>query len=294
MARDAQMPAPPGQTVSEQRAARELAYADRSRDAVKTNGVTTTEIAIAGVPCLEIAPAEAAPGRAVVYLFGGGFVFGSPWQDMTICAGLATGMGTRVIAPFYRLAPEHPFPAALNDCAAVLEAVLKQTSGATYLAGESAGANLALAISLQRFQQNLPGPLALGLMSPSTDQTDYGDSYLTNRDPVLARERIDAVPRIYAPGADLTDPLISPIFGTYGPGFPPTLITTGTRDLFLSSCARQARVMREAGATVDLRVWEGMWHAFEFYAELPESAASLSDISTFLLSAGPDRSPALP
>ena len=201
---------------------------------------------------------------------------------MTIIAALATGTGATVIAPRYRLAPEHPFPAGLDDCTAVLRALLGDPGRIVTLAGESAGGNLALAATLRLMEEGAPLPRALALMSPAAALDDLGDSYEMDRDPTLSRDRLDSGHALYAPGADLTDPGISPIYGTITADFPPLLMTSGTRDMLLSGCLRFARVLREAGGTVDLRVWEGMWHVFEFYPDLPEADASLAELAQFL------------
>ena len=125
-------------------------------------------------------------------------------------------------------------------------------------------------------------PRAIASLSPATDLGDMGDSAEADRDPFLPRSRTADVTLAYARGQDLTDPDLSPIYGPFDATFPPTIVTTGTRDLLLSSCVKLARVMREAGAPVDLRVWEGMWHVFEFYPDLPEAQASLTEIADFL------------
>lgn len=268
--------------LDQQRALREAHYAPHSARWLAHHDLTQRDMRVAGIPCCEVIPANPHPDRVLVYLFGGGFVFGSPHQDMAIIAALAAHTNTRVWAPYYSLAPEHPYPAALDDCTRVLNAALDQFPGNVALTGESAGATLALAATLRCRAAGTPVPRALGLMSPATDQGDFGDSYLTARDPVLDPGRVDAVSQIYAPGRDLTDPGISPIYGAFDADFPPAMITTGTRDLFLSSCVRLARVLRDAGAPVDLRVWEGMWHAFEFYGDLPEAQASLRDLAAFV------------
>ncbi len=122
------------------------------------------------------------------------------------------------------------------------------------------------------------------MFSPVSDLGDLGDSLLCNagQDPTLSPGRIPEVEEAYVAGADTTNPEVSPIYGKFDADFPPTFITSGTRDLLLSSCVRLARVMHDAGASVDLRIWERMWHVFEFYSEIPESDASLSEISVFL------------
>ena len=257
------------------------AYAPESQKALETYEVKCIDTEIAPVPCMELTPSGSRGRRQLLYLFGGGFVQGSPFEDLPISAALAAKTKTRVIAPKYRLAPEHPFPAALDDATAVATALL-ENSPATLLAGESAGGNLALALVHRLRDRGQPVPRAIAALSPAADLDYFGDSHLADRDPFLAATRTDEVRAAYLGHMDPKHPEISPIYGQFDPDFPPTLVTTGTRDLLLSSCVRLARVMRDAGAPIDLRVWEGMWHVFEFYSRIPEAEESLNEISDFL------------
>ena len=236
---------------------------------------------VAGIPCLILTPPDAQPDRVVLYAYGGGFTLGSPEEDIPISARLSAGCRAKVISPVYRLAPEHPFPAGLDDMTAVARQLLAGSDRVAF-AGESAGATLLLSTILRLRAAGGAVPVAAALMSPATDQGDWGDTFEIDRDPTLLPERVAQVASVYAPGEDLTDPDISPIFGTFDAEFPPLVVTSGTRDLFLSQSARLARVMREAGAEIDLRVWEGMWHVFEFYPELPEAKASVAELADFL------------
>ncbi|MEM1199219.1 MAG: alpha/beta hydrolase [Pseudomonadota bacterium] len=256
-------------------------YRPASEQAVKTNGVTCAHIEVAGIDCLEISPPQMRDTRQLIHLFGGGFVQGSPFEDLPISATLAAKTGARVISPTYRLAPEHPFPAALEDVTAVTAAVLTDNPG-TLLVGESAGGNLALALVHRLRQQGQSVPKAVATLSPATDLDFMGDSHNADRDPFLPAAGTDFVCAAYLGDTDPQQPEVSPIYGKFDANFPPTLVTTGTRDLLLSGCVRLARVMREAGAPVDLRIWEGMWHVFEFFPGTPEAEASLSEIAAFL------------
>lgn len=272
----------PDQPMAAIREAQRLAYTPAVEMALRLYPVNTTEVIVAGVPCMDIRPqtSDAANAGTLVYCFGGGFMVGSPFEDLPITAALAVKTGARVIAPYYRLAPEHPFPAALDDCYLVAQAVAEQ--GDFCLAGESAGGNLSLAVTHRLQQHGQRVPRALAVLSPASDMHDFGDSGIADRDPVLNRADTVGVEAAYVAGQDATQAEISPVFGVFDHTFPPTIITTGTRDFLLSSCVRLARVMREAGAPVDLRVWEGMWHVFEFYPDIPEADASLSEIAEFL------------
>ena len=128
-------------------------------------------------------------------------------------------------------------------------------------------------------------PAAVALLSPWSDLSKTGDTQTTlaGLDPTLHYElTIKDAALAYAAGRALTDPLVSPLYADYRPGFPPCLITTGTRDLFLSDCARLSTKMRLAGVDATLHVWEGMWHVFEFYSEIPEAGRSLAEVAVFL------------
>ena len=243
--------------------------------------VTIAEVEVGGVACMEVCTDGAAPTKGtILYLFGGGFMVGSPFEDLPITAALAVKTGARIVAPYYRLAPEHPFPAALDDAFAVAQALSGE--GGFCLAGESAGGNLSLALTHRLRACGLPVPGAIAALSPACDLNDFGDSAVADRDPVLRADEGPNITIAYLAGHDVTDPEASPVFGAFDAAFPPTLITTGTRDMLLSSCVRLARVMREGGAAVDLRVWEGLWHVFEFYPDIPEAELSLTEIADFL------------
>ena len=189
----------------------------------------------------------------------------------------------------YRLAPEHPFPAGLDDCMAVYKTLEDRLrSGNVVVFGGSAGGGLALAMLLRAKEDGLPMPAALGLFSPWSDLSRTGDSYFANegRDPVLRwGGNLEYFAAAYAGDRDRKDPLLSPIHGDYD-GFPPTLIVTGTRDLFLSNAVRLSRRMRLAGADAELRVWESMFHGFDLMPGLPEGEQAHAEMADFLVRKG--------
>lgn len=270
-------------TLERCRAEARAEFLPRGERAVERAGVSVTECKIGGVPCLEIAPRAAAAPGTILYCYGGGFVTGSAREDLIVSAALAARAGARVIAVDYRLAPEHPFPAAPEDGWAVYRA-LSDGPGPLAIAGESAGGNLALTVMQRARAEGLAQPCAAALLSPWCDLTHGGDSLRINdgRDPTLTRDFVVAAAEMYAGGADRGDPAISPLFAEYGPEFPPALITTGTRDLLMSPSIALARRMRAAGMEVALDVHDGLWHVFEFYDELPEAADSLDALGGFL------------
>jgi len=252
-------------------------------------GVSVRQSELDGVRVEIVAPERFLPERShcvVLYFFGGGHVVGSPDEDLMIIAKLAAFLGMTVYAPHYRLAPEDPYPAALNDAVNVYAALQnKPEVEHIAVAGESAGGNLALAAMLRARREGLPMPNVMALLSPWADMTGEGESLSTHRglDPTIGLEdNGNAEAKAYAGGRDLRDPLISPLFETDWSGMPPTVITTGTRDFLLSDSCRLSRAMRQGGAEVQLNVWEGMWHVFEAYPDIPEAEESLEEVAAFM------------
>ena len=253
--------------------------------AIERHRVSTEATELAGVPCMVVQPDDGDANRTVLYCYGGGYVTGSPFEDLPITAALADHLDAKVIAVSYRLAPEDPFPAARDDGRAVYKYVSETcTPGSWALAGESAGGNMALALLQWAYAQGLELPAGVGLLSPWCDLENQGDSidFNADRDPTLQPAFLVEAAFAYAGGADLEDPEVSPINGVLAADMPPAIITTGTRDLLMSQCIRLHRLMCDAGMSADIRVWDGLWHVFEFYDELPEAAESLRDICEFL------------
>ena len=274
-------------TVGSFRADAKADFLPRAHRAVERWGVSWSRVEIGGVSCIEILPPEHVPGRTILYCFGGGYVTGSAEEDMIIAAPLAALASARVIAVDYRIAPEAPWPAAVDDAMAVYTALA--AAGPFAIAGESAGGNLALVAMLHAHKASLSLPVAALLLSPWCDLTNSGDSLDFNdgRDPTLTRSYVEDAAHLYAGDNKTARPEISPLNGRYDDRFPPMMITTGTRDLLLSQAGRLAGVLREAGVAVELSVRDGLWHVFEFYDELPEAEASLREGAAFLERAFP-------
>ncbi len=246
---------------------------------------TIEDIEIAGIGCKQVTPhgwAETG-GGCIQYAYGGGFVCGSPYEDLVIAAPLARASGMRVVMVDYRLSPEHPYPAPQQDMRQVYPALLESRGAARLaLAGESAGGNQALGLLQHIRDSGLEAPRCAVLLSPWCDLGNRGDSHDFNngRDPTLDRNWVEIAAGLHAGGHPLDDAGISPLYGDMT-DLPPIMITSGSRDLLLSQALRLARRLRAAGADCDLRVWEGMWHVFEFYP-IPEARASIDEIAAFL------------
>lgn len=190
-------------------------------------------------------------------------MFGAGRFAQLITMVRAAVLGCRVWGVDYRVPPAHPYPAALDDCLGVYRHLLARMAPADIaIGGMSAGGNLAAATLLRARDEGLPLPAAALLLTPEADLTESGDTFHTN-------ETIDvALPRglpnanaLYAAGADLAHPYLSPLFGDFKPGFPPTFLQSGTRDLFLSNTVRLHRALLRAGCAAELHVWEAMPHA---------------------------------
>eukprot|EP01130_Rhizamoeba_saxonica_P017433 TRINITY_DN8449_c0_g1_i1.p1 TRINITY_DN8449_c0_g1~~TRINITY_DN8449_c0_g1_i1.p1 ORF type:complete len:315 (+),score=53.36 TRINITY_DN8449_c0_g1_i1:44-988(+) len=243
---------------------------------------TTKEDIIAGVPVIWVIPQQLRGDEIVMYMFGGGFVCGCPEDDIAITARLADKMGRSVCVPRYRLAPEHPYPAARDDVIGVYRALCGVDE--IVVVGESAGGNLALGLVLDLYDEGLILPLAVGLLSPWIDLTHSGESHqCVDLDPTLSVEHFLTPASIaYAGNYEPGDAKISPLFADIPTNFPATTISTGTRDLLPSDCVRLANKLRECNTTVDIQTTEGMWHVYEWLPQLPESSISMEHIANFL------------
>ena len=230
--------------------------------------VAVEPIKMAGVSAFLVTPQTPDPrnkDRILIHLHGGIRVF-NPGVAGTYEAIMMAGFGGfNVISVDYRMPPEFPFPAALDDSLAVYREVLKTHSPQNIgLFGTSAGGSLVYTTLLRAKAEGLPIPAAVATGTPTVDLTKTGDSLFTNAmvDNVLGTQDgfIRATAFLYANGRDLKDPLLSPVYGDVR-GFPPAILTSGTRDLYLSNTVRMHRKLREAGVDAILQLWEGQSHA---------------------------------
>ena len=237
-------------------------------------------------------PAEwiTAPGateeRVVLYLHGGGYTIGSINTHREMVSRLARAAGARALLIDYRLAPEHPHPAALEDSMAVFRWLLSRGTDPSKMAiaGDSAGGGLAVATMVALRDAKEPLPSAAVCLSPWVDLEGTGESYETKADvdPMVTREDISINAKRYAGEADLRAPLISPLYAELR-GLPPMLIQVGTSEVLLDDSTRLAECARAAGVDVALEPWDDMIHVFQFFASmLPEGRQAIDRIGEFI------------
>lgn len=241
---------------------------------------------LSACPLYEIVPqslTESQGRRTILYIHGGGFCMGGGQAAIYSAMPFASLAGVRTWSLDYRMPPDHPFPAAVDDAVEAYRWLLEHYGPeniAVY--GPSAGGNLAPAMILKARDLGLPLPAACAVHSPASDLTESGDTYETNAViDIILQHRLPELMMLYADGADLTDPLLSPAFADYAAGFPPTMLTSGTRDLLLSSTVMLHRAMRRGGVKAELHVWEAMTHA-PFFGS-PEERELLDETVRFML-----------
>ena len=251
-------------------------------------GVTVTAGALGGVPTAEITIDGIEPRHVVLYFHGGVYVIGDAFQ----AAGLASQVGRRtrakVISVDYRLAPEHPYPAAVDDALAAYEALLDGGTAPSDIAfaGESAGGGLAVATLVNARDHGLPLPAAAFIMSPYADLTLSGATMETKReaDPLFTPQAFPARVADYVSGRDPALGLISPIFADLS-GLPPLIIQAGTHEILLDDAIRLARQAATADVQVTLDITPGVPHVFQAYYGILDEAAAALDRAGQLLSA---------
>jgi epsilon-lactone hydrolase len=245
-------------------------------------------VVVGGVPAEWIVPqGQGVPSpRVVLYLHGGSFNSGSIISHRTLAGNVALACKARSLLVDYRLAPEHPFPAAVEDALAAYEWLLAQgcDPGQIVVAGDSAGGTLALALLIHLRDQNRPLVAAAVCLSPAPDLTFSGESWGFNarKDLMLDVRKERKSVEIYLGGTDPRAPLASPYFADLS-GLPPLLIQVGSHELLLSDSMRLADKARAAGVDVTLEVWPGMQHEWQFAAKiLPEGKQAIAHIATFV------------
>jgi len=248
--------------------------------------VLVTEADAGGVPAHWLAAPGAGAGRVLLFLHGGGFEFGSLRSDGELAARLGRAGGMRVLFPEYRLAPEHHFPAAIDDVLAAwrwLRTGQGLSAGSMAVAGASAGGGLAVALLVATRDAGEALPAAAVLMSPTVDLTSSGASMTerADQDPISTPAMLRQFAADYLAGADPKTPLASPLFASLT-GLPPLLIQEGTADVLLSDSERLAKAAAQAGVDVTLQIGEGLPHVYQLLLGTPEAAQATEQAGKFL------------
>jgi monoterpene epsilon-lactone hydrolase len=262
------------------------AFAPAGRLHPLPDDVRVTEVTAGGVPAHWLDAPGSGPGRVLLFMHGGGYELGSLRSDGELAARLGRASGMRVLFPEYHLAPEHPFPAAVDDVRAAwrwLRADQGLGAGSIAVAGASAGGGLAVALLVAIGDAGDALPAAAVLMSPTVDLTSSGASMTerVDQDPFSTPALLGQLASDYLAGADPRTPLASPLFASLA-GLPPLLIQVGTADLLLSDSERLAAAAAEAGVDVTLTIGEGLPHVYPIMLGTPEAAEATGQTGTFL------------
>ncbi|MEM7342727.1 MAG: alpha/beta hydrolase [Chloroflexota bacterium] len=237
------------------------------------------------VPCLWIQTETSLDDYVIIYIHGGGLVEGSAITTREFGARLTKIVQIPVLVVDYRLAPEHPYPAALQDVKAVYRALLNQgyNSKQIIFGGDSSGGGLALAALIALRDDGESQPACMFLISPVVDLTFSGESMVTRADldPFTSYEVLIHCANLYAQGADLQSPLISPLYADLS-NLPLMLIQVGDHEILLSDSVRLADKINQGETVATLKVWDAMWHVWHYYAELPEADQAIEEIRDYL------------
>ena len=249
-------------------------------------GTRVEPVDVDGISAEWISPADADQERVVLFLHGGAYVLGSLASHRELVARLATAAGVRGLQIDYRRAPEHVFPAALDDALSAYRWLLASGTRPEHIviAGDSAGGGLGLALLQVVRAQHLPMPAGAVLLSPWTDLAGTVESRTTRNesDPIFSGSMINFLANFYAGTEEKHNPLLSPIYADLH-GFPPLLIEVGNDEVLLDDSLLLAEHARTAHVSVELTVWDDMWHVFQQYASiLPEGQQSLENMGRFI------------
>ncbi len=250
---------------------------------VRSNIVDTT---VDGVSAYVATPQEiraGGSGTVCLELHGGGLYQGGGGIARAVAGATADMRRLIVISPDYRMPPRHPYPVALEECLTVYRALVDEHGAENIIvSGSSAGGNIAAALTLRARDEGTPMPVALVLSSPEVDLTESGDTFATLSG-IDSLDSLGPVNELYAAGADLRDPYLSPLFADFGPGFPRTFLQSGTRDLYLSNTVRLHRALRNAGVPVECHIFEGRPH-LGFGGATIEDGEVMAEIDRFIQS----------
>ncbi len=236
------------------------------------------------VPCEWIRSANGREDRVLLYLHGGGFVYGLTPQHLQLGAELARKTGARILLVDYRLAPRYPFPAALEDAATAYRWLLERGISPREIAaaGDSAGGNLTLTLMLKLQELGAELPAAGACLSPAVDFSNKIDSPDDFQDPVVPHRIMKRYTEAYLGASDPLNPLISPVFADFA-GLPPLLVHVGEDETLREDALRITARAEAAGVDVRLEIYPRMWHVWQLFFGLPQAEQSLEEIANFLL-----------
>jgi len=241
-------------------------------------------VMLGGVPVERIEAPESRPDRTLFYVHGGAFCLRMPNLHAALAGRWARRLGACALLVDYRLAPEHPYPAALDDCVAAYRGLVAQgvDPRSIVLAGDSAGGNLALALLHRLKATDEPLPRCAVLLSPVVDFTLSSPSIVSNagRDPMFTIERLAALRALYARPEQFLDPTVSPLFGDFA-GFPPLLFQAGGIEMLRDESVRAAQRAQAAGVSVEVQIWRDMAHVFHALP-LPQAAVADQRVLDFI------------
>jgi len=252
----------------------------------KLTVIETESVMIDGVPAIWYGAPELAQRGTLLYLHGGAWCLHLPAIYARFAAILSDLTGMRVLLPDYRLAPEHPFPAGVDDCFAVYRWMIEQgyRQRPLALAGDSAGGSLSLVTLMRARDAMLPLPDCAVLLSPSTDLTLSAPSarYNAELDPMFSPAAQDLLPDIYCPAQDRRNPLLSPLFGRWD-GLPPLLFHAGSTEMLLDDAVRAHDRATQAGVTAEIDVFVGLPHVWHMITWLPEAKLATRQVADFII-----------
>ena len=250
---------------------------------------------VGGIPAIVATPTEVRPDRHILYIHGGAYVVGSPKSHIAMCARLAKRAAATITVIDYRLAPEHVYPAAVDDCVAAYRAIISDIDPSLVtIAGDSAGGGATLAMLGVLKAAGDPMPGAVYVLSPWADLTASGESVVTRApfDPMFDGDGLIDAATTYAGDTPLDDPGVSPLFAD-PTGYPPTLIQTGMDEILLSDSTRLAERYEAAGVDVRLDLRDDLWHVYPVLAGyMPEATDALVRAAVFIREKTPAPMPA--
>jgi acetyl esterase/lipase len=247
--------------------------------------VAKENLAAGGVPATWYGDRSLSERGTILYLHGGAWCVHLPGTYGRLATRLSAMTGMRVLVPDYRLAPEHKFPAGVDDCLAVYRRLVDDgyANRPLAIAGDSAGGNLSLVTMMRARELALPLPDCAALLSPSTDLTMSGPSALYNEplDPMFSSKALDLVPDLYCPGVERSHPWLSPLFGQWH-GLPPLLFHAGSTEMLLDDSVRAHDRARSAGVDARIKVWRDLPHVLQLFTFMPEADLALREIADFI------------